>query len=168
MKLGDGGSRRSKRPYRRVATGGTFDHIHLGHESLLRKSFEAGEDVIIGLTSDEFVARVGKRPDFSYNKRREALELYLARNFSGRSYHISKLDDYFGPGIADPGVEALVTSPETAPRVAVANKLREEKGFAPLALIVVEWVNAEDGRPLSSTRIRLGEVDEKGRLIPKS
>ena len=50
--------------YKKVATGGTFDHIHAGHRRLLEKSFEVGEEVVIGLTSDEFVAKMGKRPDY--------------------------------------------------------------------------------------------------------
>jgi len=77
---------------------------------------------------------------------------------------IAKLYDYFGPGIADGDVEALVASPETSSRLDLANKLRAEKGFPPLALVTIEWVSAEDGRPISSTRIRNGEVDSEGRL----
>ena len=33
-----------------------------------------------------------------------------------------------------------------------------------MALVTIEWVSAEDGRPISSTRIRRGEVDTEGRL----
>ena len=157
---GSGGSGR----FRKVATGGTFDHIHAGHERLLAKSFEVGDHVIIGLTSDEFVAKVGKKPDYDYAAREKALEKYVRDNFPGRKYTIAKLYDYFGPGIADADVEALVASPETAQRLALANNLRKEKGFAPLKLVTVEWVEAKDGKPISSTRIRAGEIDEAGNL----
>jgi pantetheine-phosphate adenylyltransferase len=150
--------------FKKVATGGTFDHIHAGHASLLEKSFEVGDHIIIGLTSDEFVAKVGKKPDYDYAKREEGLRKYIEKNFPGRSYTIAKLYDYFGPGIAEADVEALVASPETAPRLALANKLRAERGFPPLKLVMVDWIKAEDGRPISSTRIRRGEIDEEGRL----
>jgi len=55
--------------FRRVATGGTFDHIHAGHRALLDKSFEVGDEVIVGLTSDEFVERVGKKTEHDYERR---------------------------------------------------------------------------------------------------
>ncbi len=150
--------------FRRVATGGTFDHIHAGHRRLLEKSFEVGDEVVIGLTSDEFVERVGKKTEHNYDWREADLRRFLKQNFPGRRYVIAKLYDYFGPGIVDGGVQALVASPETASRLELANRLRAEKGFPPLALVTIRWVSAEDGKPISSTRIRKGEVDVEGRL----
>ncbi|MFY9868655.1 MAG: adenylyltransferase/cytidyltransferase family protein, partial [Candidatus Nitrosopolaris sp.] len=41
-----------------VATGGTFDEIHIGHLALLSKAFELGKRVVIGVSSDEFADRV--------------------------------------------------------------------------------------------------------------
>ena len=37
----------------RVAVGGTFQPLHDGHKTLLRKAFELSKNVDIGLTSDE-------------------------------------------------------------------------------------------------------------------
>ena len=150
-----------------VATGGTFDHIHAGHRRLLEKSFEVGDKLIIGLTSDEFVAKVGKKPDSDYPSRERALRRFIEANFPDRKFKIVKLYDYFGPGIAQADVQALVASPETAPRLSIANELRAKKGFAPLKLVTVEWIPAEDGKPISSTRIRKGEIDTEGRLLTR-
>jgi len=165
LKLGANPGRDEGRTFKRVATGGTFDHIHAGHGAILQRSFQVGDEVVIGLTSDEFVARIGKKPDYPYRRRKAELRRYIKGHYPGRSYHIAMLHDYFGPGIADPEIRALVASPETSIRLDLANKLRAEKGFPPLELVVVGWVNAEDGRPLSSSRIRSGEVDEEGRVI---
>jgi cytidyltransferase-like protein len=151
--------------YRVVATGGTFDHLHLGHKALLSKSFEVGDKVVIGVTSDAFAARAGKAPDGSYEERVEGLEELLRTQFPGRKYVIAKLDDYFGPGIAAPEVEAIVVSEETSARVPIANALRAKKGYPPLKVILVDYVLAEDARPISSTRIRCREIDEQGRLL---
>lgn len=155
----------SEKKYSKVATGGTFDGIHAGHRRLLERSFELGEDVVIGLTSDEFARKEGKVTRRPYPEREAELEAYIEGRFPGRRYTIAKLDDYFGPGIASRDVKALVASPETGKRVGLANDLRAERGFPPLELVVIDWVEAEDGRPISSTRIRKGEIDEEGRLV---
>jgi pantetheine-phosphate adenylyltransferase len=153
--------------YKTVATGGTFDHIHKGHVALLTKSFDVGEVVVIGVTSDEFARREGKNPDQTYEERVKALEESIHARFPGRRYLIAKLDDYYGPGIASPEVEAIVVSRETASRVPFANTLRESKGFPPLEVVVVDYVLADDSRPISSTRIRKGEIDVEGKLLKR-
>ena len=40
--------------YQQVALGGTFDKFHEGHRELIKKAFEIGQEVLIGVTSDEF------------------------------------------------------------------------------------------------------------------
>jgi pantetheine-phosphate adenylyltransferase len=151
--------------YKMVATGGTFDHLHRGHIALLTKSFEVGDAVLIGVTSDAFATKEGKNPDQSYEERVRVLEAFLREAFPGRKYIIAKLDDYFGPGIAAPDVQAIVVSRETAKRVPMANALRKASGCPPLETIVVDFVLAGDSKPISSTRIRSGEIDEEGRLL---
>lgn len=148
-----------------VATGGTFDHLHRGHVALLTRSFEVGGTVIIGVTSDAFAKKEGKRPDQNYEERVRSLESFLRRSFPGRRYIIAKLDDYFGPGIASPEVQAIVVSRETAKRVTIANAMREAKGFPALETVVVDYVLAGDSKPISSTRIRSGEIDAEGRFL---
>ncbi len=151
--------------YKLVATGGTFDHIHRGHEALLAKSFQVGDVVVIGVTSDMLTAREGKKPDQSYEERVSVLEEFLKSRFPGRKYIIAKLEDYFGPGIASPEVQAIVVTKETSARVPLANSLRTEKGFPPLEVVMVDYVLADDNKPISSTRIRNGEIDSNGKIL---
>lgn len=151
--------------YKTVAMGGTFDHIHKGHEALLAKSFELGERVVIGVTSDAFALKEGKHPDQPYEERVRNLEAKIHSMFPGRKYIIAKLDDNFGPGIASPEVECIVVSKETAAKVPIANSLRAAKGYSPLEVAVVDYVLAEDRKPISSTRIRKGEIDQEGKLL---
>ena len=155
----------NNRRYHTVATGGTFDRLHKGHEALLSKSFEVGERVVVGVTSDAFALREGKRPDQPFEERVRRLRQHLDGSYPGRTYRLTKLDDYFGPGIASAEVEAIVVSSDTSKRVDLANRLRAEKGFPPLKVVTVEFVMAADGKPISSTRIRAGEIDEAGRSL---
>ncbi len=154
--------------YKVVATGGTFDHIHKGHAALLSKSFEVGDVVVIGVTSDAFASKEGKSPDQPYEERVQNLEGLIRSRHPGRKYVIAKLDDHFGPGIAAPDVEAIVVSAETAARVPIANTLRAQKGYPPLKVEVVDYVLAADHKPVSSTRIRKGEIDPEGRVLKGS
>jgi pantetheine-phosphate adenylyltransferase len=39
------------------------------------------------------------------------------------------------------------------------------RGLRPVKIVTVELVRAEDGSTVSSTRIRGGEIDRKGRLL---
>lgn len=147
-----------------VAVGGTFDYIHRGHRELLAKAFECGERVVIGVTTDSFASRLGKRVHNSYPKRVEKLVEYLSSQYSDGRFEIHPLDDYFGPGIYREEVEALVASVETAHRVELANKRRVEMGLKPLEVVKVDMVLAEDGKPISSSRIRCGLIDAEGRV----
>jgi len=45
------------------------------------------------------------------------------------------------------------------------NKLRAEKGLRPVDVVTVELVLAKDGKRISSTRIRSGEIDPEGNLL---
>ena len=121
--------------------------------------------MVIGVTSDDFARREGKTPDQKYEERVRALEALLQKMFPGREYLIAKLEDSFGPGITSPEVQAIVVTRETAKRVPIANGMRESRGFAPLDVVTVDYVLAEDERPISSTRIRSGEIDAEGRLL---
>jgi pantetheine-phosphate adenylyltransferase len=151
--------------YRAVATGGTFDEIHIGHLALLSKAFEVGERVIIGITSDEFAARhKGKKLNHDFAQRVRNLERVIKREFGDASYEIARLDSEFGPAVTTGNVGALVASAETKSKGDRLNEIRAENGLAPAEIIAVDLVRAEDGRPISSTRIRAGEIDWKGRI----
>ena len=148
-----------------VATGGTFDEIHIGHVALLQKAFELGSRVIIGVSSDEFARKRGKKLNHSYEERTANIRAMIGREFGDRAYEISKLDTDFGPSVTDGQVDVLVCSKETFDKAGRLNDLRAAKGLHPVAIVAVDLVQAEDGGIVSSTRIRAGEIDAKGRLL---
>lgn len=151
--------------YRAVATGGTFDEIHVGHIALLSKAFQLGDHVIIGVTSDEFAAsHKGKILNHDFAQRVENLERVIKSEFGDVSYEVAQLDSEFGPAVTTGDVGALVASAETGAKGDRLNEIRKKNGLAPAEIIAVDLVRAEDGRPISSTRIRAGEIDWKGRI----
>ncbi len=150
--------------FKLVAMGGTFDIIHKGHIKLLSSAFSVSTKVIIGLTSDEFTKRKGKKIFNTYDKRFENLENVIKKNFVGKEYQISRLDDDFGPAVLEKDVEALVVSDETQNQGDVLNQLRAKKNLPPVKVISVPMVLAKDGNRISTTRIRNSEIDAEGNL----
>ena len=147
--------------YKRVAVGGTFDKFHYGHRKLLETAFEIGEIVEIGVTSDAFG---GLKGDIDPCKERMS-NLNSFFKTTHNNFHISRLEDKYGLTINESDFDAIVVSEETEPTAIEINQIRLEKGFPLLDIVVVSFVLADDGIPISSTRIRKGEIDKKGNLI---
>ena len=152
-----------------VATGGTFDEIHAGHRELLIRAFSLGRSVLIGVSSDNFAAsKKGKnRLRHRFATRVERLVQFIHDEFGNVNFEIKELNDDFGPTSLDRNLQALVVSEETEPKGHEINRIRSSKGFDPLVIVTVTMIKAEDGRPLSSSRIRYGEIDRNGRVLRK-
>ena len=154
------------RKFRKVAVGGTFDELHRGHKALLDKAFEIGSKVVIGLTSDEFVTRMGKpHQTSSYDERLRELAAFLKSSGLNGDVEIVPLNDPYGLTISCKGLEALVVSKETEKTAQIINDRRVKAGLAPLEIIAVEMVPAENNTPISTTRIRSGEIDRNGHIL---
>ncbi len=78
---------------------------------------------------------------------------------------ITNLESSFGPGMFTPEIEAIVVSTETQDRVSNANRRRRELGLSDLKMEIVPMVLAEDGKRISSTRVRAHEIDSNGHVL---
>jgi pantetheine-phosphate adenylyltransferase len=143
--------------FKKVAVGGTFDRLHKGHEALLRRAFELGGVVVVGITSDEIL----KKKADPLPIRLKELKDFL----SGMDYELVILKDPYGPAITDSRIDAIVVTEDTETRAREINRVRCERNMKPLEIIVVDKVLAQDGKPISSTRIRRGEIDRNGTLL---
>ncbi|MDR0372978.1 MAG: pantetheine-phosphate adenylyltransferase [Nitrososphaerota archaeon] len=149
--------------YKKVAVGGTFDELHSGHKVLLSKAFEVGEQVIIGLTSDEFVQQIGKsHKTASYEERCQGLEAYLAGRGLIERVQIVSLKDPYGLTLSARDIDALIVSKETQKTGQLINQKRQAVGYPPIQLVVVDMVPAQNHGSISTTRIRRGEIDHQG------
>ncbi len=59
---------------KRVITYGSFDLLHYGHISLLRRARSMGQYLIVGLSTEGFSKLKGKQCFFTYEERKELLE----------------------------------------------------------------------------------------------
>jgi len=148
-----------------VAMGGTFDVIHKGHVALLTKAFSISSNVIIGLTSDELAEKRGKTLLNKYEKRFKTLMNLIKTTFPQNKFQIVKLNNDFGPAVLEENVQALVVSDETSNQGKILNQIRVEQNLPPVQVIIVPMVLAQDGKKISTTRIKKSEIDKAGNLL---
>lgn len=151
----------------RVCIGGTFSILHSGHKRLLDKAFEsAGKtgSVFIGLTSEKLIKKKKKVKPFE--ERKKFLVQYLSkRGFIDRTI-IKPITDKYGPSI-DEEFDAIVVSPESIKTAEEINQKRIKIGKHPLKIIQIPFLLANDGFPISSSRIKNKEIDARGKILQK-
>ena len=155
-----------RKKFTTVAVGGTFDEFHKGHKALLRKAFEMGEQVLIGLCSDKFAKKLNKpHTTASYEQRLEELKTFLhGHDFLKRTRFI-RLNDIYGVTLSKGCVEALIVSKETEPTAVGINRKRKEIRLPPLQIVVIDMIPSENHVSISTTRIHRGEIDREGHLL---
>jgi pantetheine-phosphate adenylyltransferase len=157
---------RSPRPYKLVALGGTFDALHAGHRQLLSKAFKLGDVVLIGVTSDRLVTTLHKKHRVRpFSGRVRDLNSYLKTRHWLTRARVTALSEPYGPAARRKRLQALIVSRGTVASGRRLNRLRRQKGLQPLDLIVIDLLQAADGKPISTTRVRTGEIDLQGRVL---
>ncbi|HZY95290.1 MAG TPA: pantetheine-phosphate adenylyltransferase [Candidatus Bathyarchaeia archaeon] len=149
--------------YKIVAVGGTFDILHAGHEKLLALAFQLGSKVLIGMTSDRLVSRMRKsHPVKPFPERLRQLTLFLRSKGWNHRAKIVKLEDPLGPAVSRKRLDAIIVSSETRSNASEINRLRKRSGLRSLRVHAIRLLKAEDGRRISDTRIRKGQIDAAG------
>ncbi|AMK13934.1 inosine/xanthosine triphosphatase [methanogenic archaeon mixed culture ISO4-G1] len=141
-----------------AAVAGTFNILHDGHKALLRRAFELGDEVRIGITSDRMAAD-GRDTFTPMEVRRKELESFVKG--MGR-YAIFEIDDIYGPAAMMDDVDVLVVSEETLSNGTKVNEERARRGLKPLELSVVDLRMAYDGTKISASSILKGCYGRSG------
>ncbi|MHB8585634.1 MAG: inosine/xanthosine triphosphatase [Thermoplasmatota archaeon] len=156
-----------------VCMGGTFDVFHRGHEALLAHAFGGGEAatgapatrrVFVGITSDAFANARRARAVSPYEERAAAVRGFLAQNGWSSLADVGPIEDTVGRAL-EPAFQAIAVTPDTVPGAIEINRQRLIAGLPPLQVLVAPLILAEDGLPVSATRIRGHEVDREGRIL---
>jgi pantetheine-phosphate adenylyltransferase len=135
----------------------------------LLKAFEIGEQILVGLCTDEFVEKMGK-PHITaqFDQRLKELKIFLKNHKIFDNVEIIPINDPFGNTTTNKTIKALVVSEETKNVALKINNKRLKSGLSPVEIIVVKMVPAENSKPISTTRIRDGEIDKEGHILKKS
>ncbi|MCL2712536.1 MAG: inosine/xanthosine triphosphatase [Methanomassiliicoccaceae archaeon] len=142
----------------KAVLGGTFNVIHDGHKALIRRAFELSDDVIIGLSTDDFASSSRKRTN-PYYLRMKGLIFFLES--IGKHAEIQPLSDQFGFTLT---VEKcyLIVSKETESTGIQINKKRAEAGLEPLFVSVIDMVRNTKGAEIHASNILSGEYSRTG------
>jgi pantetheine-phosphate adenylyltransferase len=153
----------------RVCLGGTFDPVHDGHLALFKKGFELGDSLVVGITSDK-LAKQWKPKAQPFEQRAEKVSEVLKECFNvekyGKSFEVVKLNDRYGPALYE-DFDYIVVSPETYGVAKEINNLRMQVGRKELKIVKVPWVLADDFMPISSFRVKAGEIDIHGKRLKR-
>lgn len=149
--------------YARTALGGTFDRLHIGHQRLISVAAALSDELLIGLTSDEFVRKTKAEGVQGLEERKKGVVQYLSSIGALNRSEIVVIQDAFGPASKDERLDAIVVTTDTVGNALKLNRVRRQGGLPPLEVVIVPMVLAETGGPVSSTRVRNGEIDAGGK-----
>jgi len=147
--------------------GGTFDHLHNGHKSLLQAAFSGSDFVLVGLTSDKFANANHKYKSNleSFRDRKAELKNFLyANNFLERA-KIDEIQDEVGTSLKYEDLGAIYCTPDTRDSAEKINKRRAMRALSALKVFEVPMVMAEDTLPISSERVRRGIINTEGKVL---
>jgi len=146
-----------------VVSGGTFDRLHKGHAAFLSHQLAISENVLVGITSDTY-AHTRKHASIEpYATREKAVRSFLKDNKADARVKIAPIDDISIPEVwGQLPIEAIVVTEVTKSGAEAINEERRKKGQTDLPIELFRMQPADDGTPISSSRIRKGEINRDG------
>ncbi len=154
----------SKIIFDKVVLGGSFDHFHKGHQEFLKTAFLNGKKVIIGITTDDFIQNKFLTTALeSFFERKNSVVNFLEKKHWLNRAKIITINDFTGGVDKMKDIDAIVVSKNTYLNALKINDLREKNHLRKLRIIIAKEILANDGKILSSERIRSGEIDRSGR-----
>ena len=149
----------------KVCIGGTFNQLHKGHKILIDKAIKtAGKKgyLFIGVTEGEITFT--KKNVKPYEERKKAIRKYIEEKKTIPEIDIKPIADKYGPSI-NKDFNAIVVSPETRITAEEINIKRKKIGKKLLEIVQIPFVLADDGKPISSSRIEENEINKNGKIL---
>lgn len=143
--------------------GGTFDRLHAGHKHFLDTAFASSEYVTIGLTTPAlFSHKLLSENIESYDIRLDDLITYLTEKGYDKRSTIIKLSDIYGNSLNEQKIDSIFINEHGVKNAHIINEKRQKRGLAPLTIEVVPLIKGDDRNVISSSRIRIGEINRNG------
>jgi pantetheine-phosphate adenylyltransferase len=149
----------------KVCIGGTFNIFHKGHEQLIDKAINsAGKNgyLFIGITEGN-INKLKKNVK-SFEERKKKIQSYIQNKKKIPKINIEFIKNKYGPSLKE-DFDIIIVSPETIENAKEINTKRKQIGKKQLEIIQIPFVLADDGKPISSSRIAKHEINKNGLLL---
>ncbi len=149
----------------RVCVGGTFNVLHKGHLRLLNKALDisgCNGFLFIGIANGKLIFH--KRDVKSFEKRKNQIIKMITQRKCVPTVLIEPIIDRFGPTIEN-DFDVIVVSEETKATAEEINRIRKQRGKKSIKIVEIPMVYADDGKPISSSRISNGDITMDGRVV---
>lgn len=152
-----------KKKYRHLVVAGTFDHLHFGHQQFLTEAISQAETAWCGVA-----ARWSKNQKLlpesiqTYRNRTSQLIQFLkAKKWLGKT-RLFRLQNPYQPAISSQVIDSIAVTQDSLKGALLINQLRTISNLSALKILKCPLIKADDAKRLSSSRIRLGEVNRQG------
>ena len=149
--------------YQHAAVGGTFDHFHDGHKSILNFAFHTARCVTIGVVGDKPID-IKQFPNIleAFNIRKKSVVSYILQNKWVSRSSIIELHDIYGTATKEPLFDSIVVTKETKSNAKKINERRQQNKLKPLEIVIIPLLKGCDNKIIRSTRIRKGTINRTG------
>lgn len=152
--------------YNQVVCGGTFDLLHKGHKKFLQDILNLSGEVLVGITSNEYVSKFKQEGIEDFEIRKKLVLDFLASLGVSDRVEIVSINQAYEPLLTSKfSPRAIAVTLQTKKTAIEINDKRKKLGLPELIIEVIEMERAEDGEEISSSRIRNGEINREGRLF---
>jgi len=131
---------------------------------MISKAFEVADHVIIGVMKDNALEKLHKicRENVEpYERRVKKLLTYISgllNIYTNKTFKIVSISGPYDIVLEENNIDYIIVSDETLPRAVMINILRRQKRMKEIKVIIVPIVKDIQGRPISSHRFRIGEI----------
>ena len=155
--------------YHLIVCGGTFDLLHSGHKKFLQDVLNLSDKVLLGITSDLYVAAFKSEEIEKFYVRKNAVLDFFESIGARDRVEIVSINQAYEPLLTSEfSPKAIAVTPQTKNTAIEINKKRKSVGLAEIKGEVIEMEKAQDGGLISSSRIRNGEINRDGRVYVRS
>lgn len=149
--------------FQHAVLGGTFDHFHKGHQTLIKQALTQSVRLTIGITDPKF----SFHKEFSltiesFDDRLQSLKRFITSQNSLKPVQILPIKDIYGTTLTDASFDAIFVTQETLKNAKRINEKRQKRKMIALTIIKVPYEKGSDNKIITSQRIRAGEIDREG------